>query len=64
VPLATLDGHFRRKDFSRWITGVFGDYGLGNAVSGIEDQYCAGDVAEVAENLVREVRSRYDFVHH
>jgi hydroxymethylpyrimidine pyrophosphatase-like HAD family hydrolase len=63
VPLANFDGHLRRKDFSRWITGVFGDYELGHAVSGIEDQYRAGDVAEVGEKLVREVRSRYDFVH-
>jgi hydroxymethylpyrimidine pyrophosphatase-like HAD family hydrolase len=59
-PLSHLDGHLRRKDFSRWIFGVFGDYRLGKTIRGIEETYAMGKVSEVIDNLVREIRSRYD----
>jgi hydroxymethylpyrimidine pyrophosphatase-like HAD family hydrolase len=61
-PLAGFDGHVRHKDFSRWIKGVFGDYGLGKTVSDLEEKYRAGNAAGVVEDLIREIRSRYDFV--
>jgi hypothetical protein len=63
TPLSSFDGHLRRKDFSRWIAGVFGDFGLGNTVSEFEESYCGGNVTGVAEDLIREIRSRYDFAH-
>jgi hypothetical protein len=63
APIKTLDGHLRRKDFSRWISGVFGDYTLGNSVSKLEEDYAGGETSEVADGLVREIRSRYDLVH-
>ncbi len=62
APLAHLDGHLRRRDFSRWIENVFGDYRLGNQVRDLEEQYRTGNVSEVVANLVREIRSRYEFV--
>ena len=63
APLGHLEGHLRRKDFSRWITNVFGDYRLGGTVSDLEEQYRSGNEVEIAANLVRAIRSRYDFVH-
>ena len=63
APLGDLEGHLRRKDFSRWITNVFGDYRLGVTVSDLEEQYRAGSEVEIAADLIREIRSRYDFVH-
>jgi hypothetical protein len=59
-PAKDLDGHFRRKDFSRWITGVFGDYRLGNAMSDLEEDYAMGGHSEVVANIAMEIRNRYD----
>jgi hypothetical protein len=57
---SALDGHLRRKDFSRWIGDVFGDYQLSRIVSGIEEDHRAGGAPDVAGDLSREIRSRYD----
>ena len=59
-PAARFDGHLRRKDFSRWIVGVFGDYQLGGAVSKIEDHYRETSSRESVEEIVREIQSSYD----
>ncbi len=61
TPSGALDGHLRRKDFSRWIGGVFGDYQLSQSVSDIEEDYRAGSASDTTADLLREVRSRYDF---
>ncbi|MEP7355299.1 MAG: hypothetical protein ABI824_18865, partial [Acidobacteriota bacterium] len=58
---ADLDGHLRRKDFSRWIVDVFGDYRLSNTIGELEDAYRLGKTSEIAESLGREIRLRYDF---
>jgi hydroxymethylpyrimidine pyrophosphatase-like HAD family hydrolase len=58
--LLALDGHLRRKDFSRWIGGVFGDYELSRIVSALEDNYLSGRGPSVAGDLSREIRARYD----
>lgn len=60
--VADLDGHLRRKDFSNWIITIFGDYRLGNIVSGLEDRYRFGAAPDIAEDLAREIRLRYSFV--
>lgn len=60
--LSDLDGHLRRKDFSRWIVDVFGDYRLGNVVSKLEDTYRSEKTPDIAEELAREIRLRYNFV--
>lgn len=56
-----IGGHLRRKDFSRWIGGVFGDYELSQAISDIEEDYRSGKTQETLGDLLREVRSRYEF---
>jgi hypothetical protein len=59
-PAARFDGHLRRKDFSRWITSVFGDYQLGNDISKIEDHYRDTGSGETVDEIVREIQSSYD----
>jgi hydroxymethylpyrimidine pyrophosphatase-like HAD family hydrolase len=59
-PAHRFDGHLRRKDFSRWIAGVFGDHQLAAEVSRIEAHYREMSSRETAEEIVREIKSRYD----
>jgi hypothetical protein len=64
APARVLDGHLRRRDFSRWIADVFGDYPLARLVGHIEAEYQgrADDVPDVASRLSQAIRARYDFV--
>lgn len=59
-PAGRFDGHLRRKDFSRWIIGVFGDYQLGSDISRIEDHYRETTFPEAAGEIVRQIQSSYD----
>jgi hydroxymethylpyrimidine pyrophosphatase-like HAD family hydrolase len=61
VPSEALDGHLRRRDFSRWIGDVFGDYHLASRVRDLEGQYLVGWSADINDALARAVRERYDF---
>jgi hydroxymethylpyrimidine pyrophosphatase-like HAD family hydrolase len=60
APAAALDGHFRRRDFSRWVAEVLGDYPLARELRRIEDQYRAGTIGDSSVRLVQVVRSRYE----
>lgn len=62
TPMAALDGHLRRGDFSHWLEDVFGDYPLGRTVRRIEEGYRRGRSADVASSLADAVRSRYEFL--
>lgn len=59
-PASRFDGHLRRKDFSRWIVSVFGDYELGGEVGRIEDRYRETSSDQAVEDIVRQILSRYD----
>lgn len=61
VPPEALDGHLRRRDFSRWIGDVFGDHRLASRVRDLEGQYLVGWAPDINEALTRAVRERYDF---
>jgi hydroxymethylpyrimidine pyrophosphatase-like HAD family hydrolase len=61
-PVAALDGHFKRHDFSNWITGVFGDYPLAKTIRQIEDDYLVGGRPDVTLSLAQAVRSRYELL--
>jgi hypothetical protein len=61
VDASTLDGYLRRSDFSRWITDVFGDYPLAQAIHRLENEYRAGVRKDVALGITQAVRSRYEF---
>jgi hypothetical protein len=60
LPIATIDGHAQRGDFSRWIGEVFGDQPLAVAIRQVEEQYRLGHVADLAKELVRPIRERYE----
>jgi len=56
-----LDSHLRHKDFSRWISGVFGDYALASLVRDQEEDYVTDGHADTVQNIAQEIRSRYEF---
>jgi hypothetical protein len=60
LPIATIDDHAKRGDFSRWIGEVFGDQPLAVAIGQVEQQYRLGHVAGLAKELVRPIRERYE----
>ena len=60
LPIATIDSHAKHGDFSRWIGQVFGDRPLAVAIGEVEDQYRLGHVADLAKELVRPIRERYE----
>ena len=62
LPLSSIEGHLKRRDFSRWLSEVFGDYPLAATVAQIEDDHRAGRAGEVAARLSQAVRSRYEFL--
>lgn len=62
LPLAALDGHLRRNDFSNWIANVFGDFPLAIVVKRLEEEYRTGNSTDIATELAQAVRSRYEFL--
>ena len=60
--VSDLDGHLRHHDFSRWISGVFGDYALANSVRDLEEHYAMGEQSDIVQNIAREIRTRYELV--
>jgi hypothetical protein len=62
LPVAALDGHLRRNDFSNWIANVFGDHPLAVAVKHLEEEYRMGRTSEIPMGLVQAIRSRYEFL--
>ncbi len=62
-PIAVLDGHLRRHDFSRWIADALGDYPLGQTLRQLEDRYVAADnVPGVQSGILQAIRARYDLL--
>lgn len=61
VPLAAVEGHLRRGDFSRWVTDVFGDYPLAASIRRIENDFRRGRLQGVLSDLASAVRVRYEF---
>jgi hypothetical protein len=60
TPASELNGHLRRKDFSRWIDSVFGDHNLALRLGQLEEQYCNGRTGDINEAIVQAIRERYD----
>jgi len=62
TPVAALDGHLQRGDFSRWIDDVFGDHLLAAEVRDLEAEYRVRRIPEVRGRIEQAVRARYEFV--
>jgi hydroxymethylpyrimidine pyrophosphatase-like HAD family hydrolase len=62
--LATMEDrvlahHAARKDFSRWIMGVFNDQDLGRAVRKLESRWMRGEIPNLREAMQRLVTHYY-----
>lgn len=62
LPVASIDGHARNSDFSRWIAGVFGDQPLAVELRKVERQHRRGQVTNLVEALIAPIRERYEVV--
>lgn len=57
---AHFDGHLRRRDFSRWIGDVFGDYPLATELRSLEDAHRASPSPDTIPRIANAIRGRYD----
>ena len=62
LPAASIDGHTRNSDFSRWIADVFGDQPLAAELRKVERQYRRGQVTNLVESLIAPIRERYELI--
>lgn len=62
LPVASIDGHTRNSDFSRWIADVFGDQPLAAELRKVERQYRRGQVTNLVESLIAPIRERYELI--
>ncbi len=60
VPTASLDGHARRGDFSRWLLDVFGDQPLAAELRKVERRYRRGELTRLTDALIAPIRERYE----
>jgi hydroxymethylpyrimidine pyrophosphatase-like HAD family hydrolase len=56
---SVLDGHLRRRDFSRWLADVYGDEALARELLELEQAYAIGHLLDPAERISELVRERY-----
>ncbi len=63
ISAASLDGHTRRGDFSRWIADVFHDQRLASDVRKVEQRYRLGHLDDVRQSLAALIEDRYKFSH-
>jgi hypothetical protein len=54
-----LAHHATRKDFSRWIIGVFSDQDLGRAVRKLESRWMRGEIPNLREAMQHLVTHHY-----
>ena len=60
APDASLDGHARRSDFSRWIADVFGDQTLAAGIRKVERRHRRGEITTLRAALIAPIRERYE----
>ena len=59
-PIAALEGHVRREDFSRWIADVFHDPTLATQVRKVEQRYRLGHVRDLCGSIGAAIEERYE----
>jgi hydroxymethylpyrimidine pyrophosphatase-like HAD family hydrolase len=62
LPVASIEGHTRNSDFSRWIADVFGDQPLAAEIRKVERQYRRGQATNLVESLIVPIRERYELI--
>ena len=62
LPVASIEGHARRGDFSRWIADVFGDQPLAADMRKVERRYRRGQITNLCETLIAPIRERYELI--
>ena len=62
LPAASIEGHARNSDFSRWIADVFGDRPLAVDLGKVERQYRRGQVTNLVESIIAPIRERYELI--
>lgn len=60
LPVAVIEGHLHRHDFSRWIAGVFRDGPLAARVRGLETAIESEGAADLAAAISQTIRARYE----
>jgi hydroxymethylpyrimidine pyrophosphatase-like HAD family hydrolase len=60
LPVAAIEGHAQRGDYSRWIAEVFGDHLLAAEIRKIEKQFRRDRVANFSESLIQLIYGRYE----
>ena len=60
LPVAAIEGHAQRADYSRWIAEVFGDHLLAAEIRKIEKQFHRDRVANFSESLIQLIYGRYE----
>jgi hypothetical protein len=60
LPVAAIEGHAQRGDYSRWIAEVFGDHLLAAEIRKIEKQFRRDRVANFSESLIKLIYGRYE----
>lgn len=58
LPAAVVEGHLRRRDFSRWIADVYGDIPLSRELVELEEAFIIGHLLDPAERIAELVRDR------
>ena len=60
LPVAALEAHACRGDFSRWIRNVFGDEPLAVQIRQVEKDFRQGRIAKLSESLAAPIHQRYE----
>lgn len=60
LPVAAIEGHAQRGDYSRWIAEVFGDHLLAAEIRKMEKQFRRHPVANFSESLINLIYGRYE----
>jgi hydroxymethylpyrimidine pyrophosphatase-like HAD family hydrolase len=59
-PIAALEGHVHRRDFSQWIADVFHDPALATDIRKIEERYRLGHVPDLGGSIAAAIEERYE----
>jgi len=60
LPTDVIDGHLRRRDFSRWVLEVFADRELAGEIARVEAAHAKGHITDPAAKIARRVAARYE----